>query len=156
MADSARFVLQGGPVAREAAGGAFGVPMPEAACRANTGGGRAALWLGPDERLLLAPEGTQAGVAAALAAALAGIPHSLVDVSERQVAIRVDGPAARDLLATGCPLDLDPEAFPVGACTRTLFAKAEALLWRRAAEEYHLEVGRSFAEYVRGCLRSAQ
>jgi sarcosine oxidase subunit gamma len=41
-------------------------------------------------------------------------------------------------------------------CTRTLFGKAEVLLWRRAAEEYHLEVGRSFAEYIRGCLRSAQ
>lgn len=156
MADGARFVFQGGAAAREAAGRAFGVDLPEAACRANEGGGRAALWLGPEEHLLLAPEGEQGEVAAAIGAALAGLPHSLVEVSERQVVIRVDGPAARDHLAMGCPLDLDPDTFPVGMCTRTLFGKAEVLLWRRAAEEYHLEVGRSFADYVRGCLRSAQ
>jgi sarcosine oxidase subunit gamma len=82
--------------------------------------------------------------------------HSLVDVSQRQVALAVAEPGARDRLASGCPLDLDPEAFPVGMCTRTLFGKAEALLWRPSAEEYHLEVGRSFADYVRGCLREAQ
>lgn len=156
MADFARFVFQGDRAAREAAGRGFGVGLPEAACRANESGGRAALWLGPEEHLLLAPDGSQAEVAAAIGAALAGLPHSLVDVSERQVVIRVEGPAARDRLATGCPLDLDPDAFPVGTCTRTLFGKAEVVLWRRGAEEYHLEVGRSFAEYVRGCLREAQ
>jgi sarcosine oxidase subunit gamma len=157
MADAARFVFQAGSAAREAAGRAFGVVLPETACRANTdaAAGRAALWLGPDEWLLVALDGSQSGVAAAIAAALAGFPHSLVDVSERQVSIRLDGPSARDLLASGCPLDLDPEAFPVGMCTRTLFGKAEVVLWRRGAEEYHLEVARSFAEYVRGCLRAA-
>jgi sarcosine oxidase gamma subunit len=41
-------------------------------------------------------------------------------------------------------------------CTRTLFGKAEALLWRRSAEEYHLEIGRSFAGYALGWLREAQ
>lgn len=156
MAEYARFVFQGDAAARAAAGRAFGVAFPEEACRSNAAGERAALWLGPDEHLLLAPDGTQERIAAELEIALAGIPHSLVDVSQRQVAIPVAGANARDLLSSGCPLDLDPDVFPVGACTRTLFGKAEALLWRASAEEYHLEVGRSFAGYVLGCLREAQ
>jgi sarcosine oxidase subunit gamma len=156
MAEYARFIFQGDAAARAAAGRAFGVALPEDACRASVAGERAALWLGPDEQLLLAPAGSQARIAAELEIALSGIPHSLVDVSQRQVALAVAGPTARDLLASGCPLDLDPEAFPVGMCTRTLFGKAEALLWRPSAEEYHLEVGRSFADYVRAWLREAQ
>jgi sarcosine oxidase subunit gamma len=151
-----RFILQCARDARERAGSAFGLPMPEAACRAESAAGLAALWLGPDERLLLAPEGEEESVAAALGRALAGMPHSLVDVSHRQVALAVTGAGARELLASGCPLDLDPEAFPVGMCTRTVFARAEVVLWRRSAEEYHLETGRSFSGYVLGWLKESE
>src|SRR5262245_19815503 len=156
MAEYARFLFQGDATARAAAGRAFGVAFPEDACRANSAGEPPVLWLGPEQHLLLAPDGTQERIAAELEIALAGIPHSLVDVSQRQVAVSVAGVNARDLLSSGCPLDLDPDAFPIGTCTRTLFGKAEALLWRASAEEYHLEVGRSFAGYVLGCLREAQ
>ncbi|MGQ0430137.1 MAG: sarcosine oxidase subunit gamma [Gammaproteobacteria bacterium] len=151
----ARFVLQGGPTARAAAGTAFGVALPEQACRANSRDGRAALWLGPDEQLLLAPAAEAEAVAAELAAALAGIPHSLVDVGHRQVALTVAGPQADALLNSGCPLDLEPAEFPVDMCTRTLLGKAEVVLWRRSAQEYHLEVGRSTSGYVLGWLREA-
>ncbi len=151
-----RFILQCGKDARERAGIAFGLPMPEAACHAESAAGRAALWLGPDERLLLAPDGTAESVAAALGAALVGHPHSLVDVSHRQVALRIAGPRASDLLASGCPLDLDPGAFPAGMCTRTVLARAEVVLWRLSPEEYHLETGRSFSGYVLEWLREAE
>jgi len=155
LAPAARFILQGGPAARRAAGDAFGVALPEEACRANAAGDRAALWLGPDEHLLLGPAGDAPAIAAQLASALAGIPHSLVDVGQRQVAVRVSGPDAGELLNSGCPLDLDPLAFPPGMCTRTVIGKAEAVLWRKTAAEYHLEVWRSFAGYVVDWLREA-
>ena len=151
---AARFILQGGPAARAAAGQAFGVALPEAACRANSAGDRSALWLGPDECLLLAPEGSAERVAE-IEIALSGVPHSLVNVSDRQVAIALTGPAARDILCQGCPLDLDPAEFTAGMCTRTVFAKAEVVLWRRSAEEYHLEVGRSFSGYVLGWMQES-
>jgi sarcosine oxidase subunit gamma len=152
----ARFILQCGRDARDRAGVAFGLPMPEAACRAESAAGRAALWLGPDERLLLAPDGMGDAIAGALEAALTAHPHSLVDVSHRQVALRIAGPRASDLLSSGCPLDLDPKAFPVGMCTRTVLARAEVVLWRLSPEEYHLETGRSFSGYVLGWLREAE
>ena len=37
-------------------------------------------------------------------------------------------------------------------CTRTVFAKAEIVLWRRAEQRFHLEVARSFAAYVHELL----
>lgn len=152
---ASRFILQGGAAARTAAGPAFGLVLPEQPCRANSSAGRAALWLGPDEQLLLGSAEDERNVLARLAAALAGIAHSLVDVSDRQVAVSVSGPAARAILASGCPLDLDPAEFPPGMCTRTLLGKAEVVLWRRSAEEYHLEVPRSITGYVLGWLREA-
>jgi sarcosine oxidase subunit gamma len=152
---AARFILQGGPAARAAAGAAFGVPLPEKPCSAHAAAGRAALWLGPDEHLLMAAESDAQSVASELSAALAGIAHSLVDISKRHVALQVSGPRASGILSTGCPLDLDPAEFPPGMCTRTLFGKAEIVLWRTGAEEFRLEVWRSFADYTLGCLQEA-
>ena len=56
------------------------------------------------------------------------------------------------LLNAGCPLDLDPSAFPVGMCTRTVLAKAEIVLWRTRQDQFHIEVWRSFADYVSSFL----
>ena len=38
--------------------------------------------------------------------------------------------------------------FPVGMCTRTLFAKAEIVLWRTGENVFQIEVWRSFADYL--------
>ena len=59
------------------------------------------------------------------------------------------------VLAAGCPLDLDPEHFPVGMCTRTVLAKSEIVLWRRGPALFHIEVWRSFAVYVTAFLGQA-
>ena len=155
LAPAARFILQGGPTARAAAGEAFGVPLPESPCRASSVEGRAALWLGPDEQLLLGPAADTQILVAGLATALTGIAHSLVDVSHRQIALQVSGPHASAILSTGCPLDLDLVEFPVGMCTRTLLGKADIVLWRTGAAEFHLEVWRSFTGYVSALLLEA-
>lgn len=152
---AARWILRGGPTVRLAAEGGLGVAPPAAACRAAVKGDVAALWLGPDEWLLIAAEHTAQEKAAALRAALAGLPHSLVDVSHRQVALELKGPDAPLLLAAGCPLDLEASAFPVGMCTRTMLAKAEIVLWRTGADAFRIEVWRSFAAYVAAFLGEA-
>lgn len=148
-----RFSFRGNAAAQAAAGAAFGLSFPAIACRAAMNTGRAALWLGPDEQLLLAPAEDGTTLRTALGAALAGVPHALVDVSHRQVALEVRGPDAAWLLNAGCPLDLHTTAFPVGMCTRTVFMKAEIVLWRTAVDAFHLEVWRSFTDYVVGILR---
>lgn len=150
-----RYILRGGTPAREAAACGFGADIPAIPCRANHTGARAALWLGPDEWLLLAPESDSGALGLALTAALRDVPHSLVDVSHRQIGCSITGPAAAELLSSGCPLDLDTRAFPVDMCTRTLLAKAEVVLWRTGTETFRLEVWRSFAAYVSQFLAEA-
>ena len=148
-----RFSFRGAAAAQAAAGAAFGLALPTTACRAAMQTARAALWLGPDEWLLMAPAGDGATLKDGFGAALQRIAHSLVDVSHRQGALEVRGPHAAWLLAAGCPLDLHPLSFPVGMCTRTVFAKAEIVLWRTAAEAFHVEVWRSFTAYLVGLLQ---
>jgi sarcosine oxidase subunit gamma len=87
-----------------------------------------------------------------MAEALGRTPHALVDVSHRQLALEVSGALASTILSGACPLDLDESAFPVGMCTRTVFAKADIVLWRTRSDAFHLEVWRSFAAYVGGLL----
>jgi sarcosine oxidase, subunit gamma len=149
-----RLNLRGGPDIAGPVAAAFGVAPPLAPMGSAVAGERAALWLGPDEWLLIAEEGA-AGLMDDLEKALAGVFHALVDISHRQVGIALEGPGAARLLAAGCPLDLDPGAFPVGMSTRTLLVKAEIGLWRRAEASFRIEVARSFAPYVARILDEA-
>lgn len=142
-----RLILRG-DAAAEAAGGAFGAELPRRPNRSATAGERAALWLGPDEWLLLAPETDAAGLPASLESALAHAPHALVDVTHRQTAILVSGSGVEPLLNAFVPLELTEAAFPVGMATRTIFEKAEIVLWRTGSAAFHIEVWRSFAPYV--------
>lgn len=141
-----RLSARGGVTAARRIGQAFGVTLPERALSTAEAGDRAALWLGPDEWLLCAPD--TAGLAERLEAALDGEPGCVVDVSHRQIGLDVSGPGAAAALNAGCPLDLDASAFPEGMSTRTVLAKAEIVLWRRGPERFHLECWRSFAPYV--------
>lgn len=147
-----RLSVRADPEAAAAIGGAVGVPLGEEPCRATVAGDRAALWLGPDEWLLLAPDGDGSALMAAAIGGLGEHAASIVDVSHRTVVIEVRGARAADALNAFCALDLDPRAFPVGMCTRTVFGKSEIVLWRTGVETFRIEVGRSFVTYVLTCL----
>jgi sarcosine oxidase, subunit gamma len=149
---AARFVFQGGAAAKSAAGTLWNVPLPESACRAVAHGGRAALWLGPDEFLLWDAERSNADTSTEFLKLQRDHACSVVDVSHRQMGWEITGAFAETILSGACPLDLDVDHFPVGMCTRTVLAKAEIVLWRREAEIFHLETWRSFAPYVTALL----
>lgn len=133
----------------------IGVDLPRLACRSARGDELSALWLGPDEWLVLNAAPAD-GWISALAAQLDGAVHSLVDVTHRQIGLSVHGSRAESILATGCALDLSAEAFPVGMCTRTMFAKIETVLWRTAIDCFHIEFWRSYARYAETLLRQAE
>ena len=143
-----RLIFCGDEIAERALLAALALPAPPAACRSVSGAYHSVLWLGPDERLVLAPADGRTALLVTLEAATAPHAHSLVDVSHRQLAFELRGAIAAPLLNSQCPLDLSLAAFPVGMCTRTVFSKAEIVLWRTAPETFHLEVWRSFADYV--------
>lgn len=143
-----RLVFCGDEGAERALVAALQLPGAAPTCRAVSGAAGALLWMGPDERLLLAPADQHQSLISAIEAATAAQAHSLVDVSHRQVSFEVFGPTATRLLGAQCPLELTLAAFPVDMCTRTVFAKTEIVLWRKAAECFHVEVWRSFAPYM--------
>jgi sarcosine oxidase subunit gamma len=156
LPDTAKLVFRGRPSAIDAAGRAFGVALPQAACRFVAKDNRTAYWLGPDEWLLQSGGEDPAVLFARLDAALTGHSGSLVDVSHRSDAFALSGPQAAYVLNHGCPLDLSLQIFPVGMCTRTIFGKATIMLSRHASETFHLDVWRSFAPYVWHLLDEAR
>ena len=112
-----------------------------------------ALWLGPDQWLLVCPADDSALFINSLREALADSHCAITDVSDGRAALCLEGPSAREVLAKGCPLDLHPKAFPPGSCAQTLLGKADVLLHLRADEpaegaSFDLYVGRSFAQYL--------
>jgi sarcosine oxidase, subunit gamma len=152
---ASRLVLRGGPQVLVIAADTLGLQHNETPCRAVRNDARAALWLGPDERLLIGPAEAAREIEGLLQRALAGMAHSLVEISHGQTAFEVRGARAAAALNIGCPLDLDPESFPVDMCTRTVFAKAQVVLWRTDVETFRVETARSFAPYVTKILALA-
>jgi sarcosine oxidase, subunit gamma len=127
---------------------ALGVDLPVRPKTSAFANGRTALWLGPDEWLVI-DEG-ESGLMTA--AANSGALHSAADVSHRNTAILVSGPDAATAINSGCPQDLSLDAFPVGACSRTLFGKVEVVLLRTGDDAFRMEVWRSFSDYAFGLL----
>ena len=119
----------------------------------NTGK-RRALRLGPDEWMLYCEASDRAAVTLACEKIYDSAPHSLVDVSHREVGIEISGPEAEALLNTGCPRNLD-EIKP-GQGTRTLFDAATVVLVREAPDRFSMHVWRSFFPHVRGLLAAAE
>lgn len=147
-APATRLSLRAGADALDALSAAFGVTLPTRPKGSASAGGRHALWIGPDEWLLI--DETEADLMA-IAAGVSAL-HSAADVSHRNVAILVSGPAAAGAIASGCPLDLDDALFPVGACARTVLGKIEIVLLRTGGQDYRVECWRSFAPYAFGLL----
>lgn len=126
-----------------------GIALGDVMLRTVAAGGWNALHLAPDEWLLVGPIDGLASMSARSAGLAGIIPHSLVDVTDRNLGMDLSGTAAPELLAAGCPLDLDSSNFPTGSCSRTLFGKVAVML-RRTGDEpsFRLEYARSFAGYV--------
>ncbi|WP_428486093.1 sarcosine oxidase subunit alpha family protein [Rhodopila sp.] len=155
LTPATRLCVRAATAAATAIGLAIGVLLPTVPCRSMTARNRAALWLGPDEWLILAPEADTMVVAQAMRAA-ADQSASVVDVSHQAGRLEVTGPRAEWCLNAFCALDLDLVTFPVGMCTRTLLGKAEVILWRIGVEAFQVDITRSFMPYVWACLEEAR
>ncbi|SIT56274.1 conserved hypothetical protein [Mesorhizobium prunaredense] len=123
---------------------ALGVTLPRKPKTSAARAGRTALWLGPDEWLVIDEVGRDPLADCAEVTVL----HSAVGISHRNVAISVTGPAAAATINSGCPQDLSLDAFPVGAASRTILGKVEIVLLRTASDAFRVECWRSFSDYV--------
>lgn len=120
-----------------------------------------ALWLGPDEWLLVCAPGSEGDVADALRAALAGRHAAVVDVTDGRAVLRLSGARARTVLAKGCAIDLHPRAFAFGDVVQAALAKSQVILQQSVDDEdeggpaFDIYVARSFADYLWAWLKGA-
>jgi len=158
-----KIALRGDPGARSfmaAVGRALDLLLPNEPNSTSGKGDLTALWQGPDAWLVTCPPDEVGARIDKLSKALSDAHAAITDVSDGQVALRLAGPSARDLLAKGCPLDLHPRAFPPGSCAGSLLAKASALIHLaldepQAGPTFDLYVARSFAHYVWAWIEDA-
>jgi len=107
------------------------------------------LWLGPDEWLILAPEGREPALAHALRQAAGDGFAAVVELGSGQTVIELTGARAREVIAKGCPLDLHPRAFGPGRCAQSRLARTLVTLAQLDdAPTFELIVRRSFADYL--------
>jgi sarcosine oxidase, subunit gamma len=141
---ASRMSLRAGADVVAALSKTLGIDLPTKPKTSFSAGGRSALWLGPDEWLVIGPEGDDL----VGSVAKAGVLHSATDISHRNTAIIVTGAKARDAINCACPQDLSLAAFPVGACSRTVLGKIEIVLYRTAQDSFRVECWRSFSTYA--------
>lgn len=125
---------------------ALGAALPLRCGETTSSGPRTALWLGPDEWLVVSsPDDT---VFDELREALGGEPGSVVDVSANRTVVELSGPAARDVLEKGCTVDLHPRAFGPGRAVSTVVGPVPVVLWQVDDQTYRLLPRSSFADYL--------
>ncbi|MFF4055822.1 sarcosine oxidase subunit gamma [Streptomyces sp. NPDC001668] len=136
-------------------GRVLGAPLPGRCGDTAAHGPHTTVWLGPDEWLVLSRADASA-VTTQLLEALAGDPGSVVDVSANRTTLELTGPAAREVLEKGCPLDLHPRAFGPGHAVSTTVGPIAVLLWQTDdTPTYRLLPRSSFADYLARWLMDA-
>lgn len=142
----------------------LGTPVPAGVGATSTPGPTTALWLGPDEWLLVSDADTTAGadLVDRLTAALGEERGAVVDVSANRTVLALSGPGARDVLEKGCPVDLHPRAFGPGKAVTTTLGQVPLLLWQTDSDgegdhapKYLLLPRASFADYTARWLLDA-
>jgi sarcosine oxidase subunit gamma len=93
--------------------------------------GREAIWLGPDEWLVVSEDEPPETIVPDLLSRLAGRHASIVDVSAGRAVIDLTGPRRLDVLSEGCGLDLHPRSWRSGMCAQTLLSRVAVLLQER-------------------------
>lgn len=131
---------------------ATGTPVP-AQRRIVTAGGKAALWMSPDELLLLVPYAEAAAVTAQLGAALANEHAMAVNVSDARAMFHIRGAKASQVLQKLAPVDFGTLA--ADEVRRSRIAQVAGALWKSGPEEFTIVSFRSVAGYVMGLLETA-
>ena len=115
-----------------------------------TAGDSSVLRLAPDEWLVV-------GAALVNETELGLHQHggTVVDVSAHRTVLELTGSGVRNVLASGCTVDLHPRSFKVGQCAQTTLARVDVIIARMADDEYRVFVRTSFARYLVDWLTTA-
>ena len=120
-----------------------------------TGDGPRLAWMSPDELMLFCDAEAAPGQAAALSEALAGRHALAVDVTDARTVFRVEGAAAREVIAKLTPADVSPGVFGPGQMRRTRLAQVPAAFHMPDETMFEVIAFRSVAQYVFDLLSNA-
>jgi methylglutamate dehydrogenase subunit D len=103
------------------------------------------IWAGPGRWLAGTSSQTAAALETMLRRELFGLA-SVTNQTDGRCVFRVGGPRARDVLASGVPVDIDPRVFGPGDAALTLAGHIHVHFWQiDTAPTYEFAVPRSFA-----------
>ncbi|MCF8468787.1 MAG: hypothetical protein K9G33_15410, partial [Sneathiella sp.] len=149
--------LRGNPEDRAFLAGvksAIGLELPTTPNKVASSGASKALWLAPEEWLIVSEAGDD--LITKLEAALAGQHVAVNDLSANRIIFELSGSHSHDVLMKSCELDLHPRAFKPGDCAQTLIAKSQAIVEQTGETVFHIYVRCSFSRYVGAWLTDAQ
>lgn len=133
----------------------FGVALPSQPNKMAVIGTRRALWLGPDETLLMIEETQLAEFMLSLKATLADTHYAATQLSDALAVFRLGGARHLDVLAKGCALDLHPDSFTSGDCAQSLLSHAAITLAADNDDSLLLFCRTSFSDYICSWLKDA-
>lgn len=112
-------------------------------------------WMSPDELLYVTDYASAPAAEAALREALAGQHFLVANVSDARAVFHVTGEGARELIASGAPVDLSDGAFAKGDLRRTRLGQVAVAFWLCENGGFHLVCFRSVGVYVYDWLTTA-
>jgi methylglutamate dehydrogenase subunit D len=122
----------------------FDLTLPLTAQRIQKAG-LSFVWAGPERWLAATPTQTPAAFEAMLRSELSGLA-SVANQTDGRCIFQISGPKARDTLAHGLPIDIDPRVFGPGDTALTLAGHINVHLWQLdLSPAYEMAVPRSFA-----------
>lgn len=133
----------------------IGADLPTRPNRCNPGTDVKALWLSPDEWLIVGADGKQHDLVWKLEKALEGQHVAINDLSANRTVFELSGPHAATVLMKSCEVDFHPRVFKNGDCVQTLIAKSQAIIEQADAGVFHIYVRCSFSRYVGGWLKDS-
>ncbi len=133
----------------------LGFDLPKAPRTSTLWGDLKALWLSPDQWLILCTRSKTTALLAELNAALGKIHSLAVDVSDMRSIIRLEGEGVRETLMKGSSLDLISDDYKAGTVRRMRFAEIAALLHVVEDNVIDIYVFRSYADYTWAFLLKA-
>ena len=119
------------------------------------GDGKFALWLGPDERLVILPKDLIRIVEMNLERRLQGRHYSAVDLSSGLVILDIRGRDVRNIISKGCSIDLHQKYFNIGQCFQTLIDKINVVCFPLENDCIRVIIRRSYSKALIRWLEDA-
>ena len=125
-----------------------GCMFPPNANKFTSAGQRHAVWLSPDEFLILCEAGKDEELTSTIQSSLVHRHSAVTNISDALAAFYLKGAAVRQVLAKGCSLDLHPTSFISGDAAQTLLSHATVIIMAMEDDGFIVICRTSFAAYL--------